>query len=104
MTMMMMYDRNVGDLSDLMINNRFFFCYSERTGEERRYEMGERRAGSCRRGVGRTDLQIRCAVNGRMETAKELVEKVLNLPPRAKVRFNNMLYACAIRIAETRSK
>lgn len=67
--------------------------------------MGERRAGSCRRGVGLTDLQIRCAVNGRMETAKELVEKVLKKnPPRAIVRFNNVLYAYAIRIAETRSK
>lgn len=38
--------------------------------------MGERRTGSCGRIVGRTDLQIRCAVNGRMETTKELVEKV----------------------------
>lgn len=67
--------------------------------------MGQRRAGSGRRGVGLTDLQIRCAVNGRMETAKELVEKVLKKPPRAIVRFNNnMLYAYAIRIAETRSK
>jgi len=39
--------------------------------------MGKRRPGSSRRGVGRTDLQIRCAVNGRMETEEELVEKVL---------------------------
>jgi len=52
--------------------------YSERPGEERRHEMGKRRPGSGRRGVGRADLQIRCAVNGRMETAEELVEKVLN--------------------------
>jgi len=39
--------------------------------------MGKRRPGSGRRGFGLTDLQIRRAVNGRMETAEELVEKVL---------------------------
>jgi len=38
--------------------------------------MGERRSGSDRRVVGRTDLQIRRAVDGRMETAEGLVEKV----------------------------
>jgi len=38
--------------------------------------MGKRRSGSDRRVIGRTDLQIRRAVDGRMETAEGLVEKV----------------------------
>jgi len=38
--------------------------------------MGERRPGSDRRVVGRSDLQIRRAVDGRMETAEGFVEKV----------------------------
>jgi len=53
--------------------------------------MGERRAGSGRRGVGPTDLQIRCAVNGRMETAKELVEKVLKKNPRVRMYSNKII-------------
>lgn len=41
------------------------------------HEMGQRRAGSGGRAVGRTDLQVCGAVNGRLETAaEELSEKV----------------------------
>lgn len=41
--------------------------------------MGGCRTRSCGRAEGRSDLQVRCAVNGRMETAaEELVEKVTN--------------------------
>lgn len=39
--------------------------------------MGKRRTGSGRRTIGHTDIQIRCAVNGRMETAEEFIEKVM---------------------------
>lgn len=38
--------------------------------------MGERRPGSDRRDVGRTNLQIRRAVDGGMETAESFVEEV----------------------------
>lgn len=38
--------------------------------------MGERRPRSGGRGVGFANLQIRCAVYGRMETTEEFVEKV----------------------------
>lgn len=38
--------------------------------------MGERRLGSGRRVFGPNNLQIRRAVNGRMETTEKRVEKV----------------------------
>lgn len=64
---------------DILHRNQFVFLFSrsKRSGEKLGYEMGGRRAGSGGRAKGRSDLQVRRAVDGRMETAtEELVKKV----------------------------
>lgn len=59
-----------------------FFSSERPSSEGVWHEMGRRRAGSGGRAVGRTDLQVCGAVNGRLETAaEELGEKVRAIVP-----------------------